>query len=149
MESDWQRRKTLPGASLLLDFGRKCAYAFYETKLLTDSFLILRIGEICTVILAGSIPMLPGFVKFVRGRDEARSGSSLPRSRSRWPHLSNAASKHKPIHNDNSPWGDSFARMGATTDAHVSASALIDPETEVVPLSIMKTVHVVTKSSCG
>lgn len=91
--------------------------------------------------------MLPGFVKFVRGRDEARLGSSLPRSRSRWPHLSNAASKHHPIPNDNSQYGDSFARMGATTDAQISASALIDPETEVVPLSIMKTVHVVTKSS--
>ncbi|CEL01996.1 hypothetical protein ASPCAL01572 [Aspergillus calidoustus] len=99
------------------------------------------LGEICSAILSGAIPMLPGFVKFVRDRNASsnRDGSSANNAsgsrrakRSRNTNTKNTESEAQIItlpgrdNEDNKGMHEHYYEMGVMDDAHGSVSALID-----------------------
>ncbi|GFF39819.1 hypothetical protein IFM46972_06006 [Aspergillus udagawae] len=139
------------GTGILTCVSSTCrlVYGVYLTR--TEDFTwgiapigLWAIGEICTVILSGAIPLLPGFVKFVRGQGKSQSGPSLPRSGSRWPSQNMTGSKGRPLPSEDGGKPDNYYPLDATSEAHVSAAALLAPEKDSIPLGIMKTVHVQT-----
>ncbi|KAJ0415933.1 hypothetical protein BJY00DRAFT_317394 [Aspergillus carlsbadensis] len=128
------------------------------------------LAEICSAILSGAIPMLPGFVKFVRDRNASsnnRDGSSgnnmstltrrAKRSRNTNgnANANTTASGEAPIitiserhDDDDKGMQEHYYEMGAMDDAHVSVSALIDHDNghgQVTGDGIMRTVHIQTE----
>ncbi|KKK24235.1 hypothetical protein P175DRAFT_0557941 [Aspergillus ochraceoroseus IBT 24754] len=107
------------------------------------------LGEICSAILSGAIPMLPGFFKFVRGRSTSQSpptygntSSCTRRGRSTRTEPKGAAITD-PSAND---LHNCYYEMGVINDAHVSAASLLNPDEERNSRSgIMKTIHVQTE----
>ncbi|KAJ9198290.1 hypothetical protein DTO021D3_3764 [Paecilomyces variotii] len=82
------------------------------------------IAEVTSVTLAGAIPLLPGFVKFVRNGND----SSGTRSGSRWASNYGTGSRGQPHY-----------PMDSETETIINADSLKD---NAVPLGIMKTVQV-------
>ncbi|KAL3449199.1 hypothetical protein BJX65DRAFT_273008 [Aspergillus insuetus] len=122
------------------------------------------LGEICASILSGAIPMLPGFVKFVRDRNASsnRDGSSginasssrrAKKSRNTNTKTTESATKiiTLPGENDGKGMHDHYYEMGVMDAAHVSVSALIDHEGGEREREagdgngIMRTVHIRTE----
>ncbi|GAD95613.1 hypothetical protein AOR_1_1448144 [Paecilomyces variotii No. 5] len=96
------------------------------------------IAEVTSVTLSGAIPLLPGFVKFVRnGQDSSgqRSGGG-----SRWGPSYGKGSKIQPLSSKASISAGRYYPMDSETEAIVHADAM--KEGDDVPLGIMKTVQV-------
>jgi hypothetical protein len=53
-------------------------------------------------------------------------------------------SKGRPLPSEDGGNPDNYYPIDATSEAHVSAAALLAPEKDSIPLGIMKTVHVQT-----
>ncbi|KAL2830900.1 hypothetical protein BDW59DRAFT_177592 [Aspergillus cavernicola] len=131
----------------------RLAYGVLLTQ--TDDFTwgiapvgLWAIGEICSVILSGAIPLLPGFIKFVRGQDASGSGPSYGNAGSsrRQGHSTHTASaaQNLPDQADKGTY-DCYYELGVMNDAHVSAASLIKADQKHDPGSnIVKTVHIQT-----
>ncbi|GAD97239.1 hypothetical protein AOR_1_1448144 [Paecilomyces variotii No. 5] len=93
------------------------------------------IAEVTSVILTGAIPLLPGFVKFIRNGQD----SSGTRSNSRWAPNYGIGSKGQPISKPgNFPQGRYYP-MDSETETIINSDSLKDGN--AVPLGIMKTVQ--------
>ncbi|KAL2824196.1 hypothetical protein BJY01DRAFT_263066 [Aspergillus pseudoustus] len=110
------------------------------------------IGEICSVILSGAIPLLPGFIKFVRGQDASSTGPSYgnggsSRRQGHTTHTASAVQQHVPGQADKGSY-HCYHEMGVMNDAHVSAVSLLkEDQTREMGPGIVKTVHLQTEYS--
>ncbi|BCS21799.1 uncharacterized protein APUU_30024A [Aspergillus puulaauensis] len=106
------------------------------------------IGEVCSVILSGAVPMLPGFVKFVRGQEGSGSGPSygLATTSRRRDNTGNLALQGQTVPGqiDKGAY-DRYYELGVMNDAHASVTSLIEGRQKADPgSSIVKTVHIQT-----
>ncbi|KAJ9314903.1 hypothetical protein DTO271D3_4903 [Paecilomyces variotii] len=119
----------------------RLVYSVLLTQTEDFTYAIMPVGlwaiaEVSSVTLSGAIPLLPGFVKFVRnGNDSSgqRSGGA-----SHWGAGYGKNSKIQPLSSKAS--NSRYYPMDSETEAIVHADAL--KEGDAVPLGIMKTVHV-------
>lgn len=146
MESSWLRQMTLHGQFLPLGFGRT-----YPPLLCHSPVLLIQtisIAEVCSVILSGAVPMLPGFVKFVRGQEGSGAGPSYglatsSRRRGNTGHLVSQG-QSAPDQVDKGDY-DGYYELGVMNDAHASVASLINGgQKPDAGTSIVKTVHIQT-----
>lgn len=100
-----------------------------------------RIGEIASIILASSIPLLPGLVRFVRNQSSSNGGNS---SRVYWNSRSTPFNNQQQSSDRRNIWDREAADSMDNNkhDAHISTSSLVHNDS--ISMGVLKTVEIQT-----